>query len=38
MAITIDAEALFPGIEGLTTDAIFHLPEWILIDEEESES
>lgn len=35
---TIDAEALFPGIEGLTTDAIFHLPEWIIIDEEESES
>lgn len=24
----IDAEALFPGIEGLTTDAIFALPEW----------
>jgi Uma2 family endonuclease len=30
----IDAEALFPGIEGLTTDAIFKLPEWIFSGEE----
>lgn len=25
----IDAEALFPGIEGLTTDAIFAMPAWM---------
>lgn len=25
---TIDAEALFPGIQGLTTDALFALPAW----------
>ena len=26
----IDAEDLFPGIEGLTTDAIFNLPKWAI--------
>lgn len=26
----IDAEALFPNIEGLTTDAIFDLPVWAI--------
>jgi Uma2 family endonuclease len=28
----IDAEALFPGIEGLTTDTIFALPQWAIKD------
>ena len=32
---TIDAEALFPGIEGLTTDNIFKLPKWAMQDEGE---
>jgi hypothetical protein len=35
---TIDAEDLFPGIQGLTTDAIFNLPNWVTNDSEESES
>jgi Uma2 family endonuclease len=26
----IDAESLFPGIDGLTTDAIFALPPWAI--------
>jgi Uma2 family endonuclease len=30
---TLDAEALFPSLEGLTTDAIFKLPKWALKDE-----
>ncbi len=29
---TIDAEALFPNIEGLTLDAIFALPKWAVKD------
>jgi Uma2 family endonuclease len=27
---TIDAEALFPGIQGLTIEAIFKLPKWAI--------
>lgn len=34
---TIDAEALFPGIVGLTTDAIFSLPEWAIKGDDEEE-
>lgn len=30
----IEAEDLFPGIEGLTTDAIFKLPKWAMKDDE----
>jgi hypothetical protein len=30
----IDAEDLFPGIEGLTTDAIFKLPNWVTKEED----
>jgi Uma2 family endonuclease len=30
---TVDAEALFPAIEGLTTAAIFRMPKWALKDE-----
>jgi len=30
----LDADDLFPGIEGLTTDAIFKLPKWAVKDEE----
>lgn len=30
----LDADALFPDIEGLTTDAIFKLPKWAVKDEE----
>lgn len=32
-SIKLDADALFPGIEGLTTDAIFKLPKWAVKDE-----
>lgn len=31
---SIDAEALFPEIEGLTTDAIFDLPVWAMKNKE----
>jgi Uma2 family endonuclease len=31
---SIDAEALFPKIEGLTTDVIFDLPVWAIKDKE----
>ncbi|MDQ7027387.1 MAG: Uma2 family endonuclease [Anaerolineae bacterium] len=34
---TIDAKNLFPDIEGLTTDAIFHLPAWIISDDKAEE-
>lgn len=30
---TLDAGALFPDIDGLTTDAIFKLPKWAVKDE-----
>lgn len=30
--MSIDAEALFPGLEGLTLEAIFKLPKWALKD------
>jgi Uma2 family endonuclease len=29
MGDTLDASALFPGIEGLTVQALFALPEWL---------
>lgn len=31
-SVTINADDLFPNIEGLTTDAIFKLPKWAIKD------
>jgi Uma2 family endonuclease len=35
---SIDAEAIFPGIEGLTLEAIFKLPPWALAQEQQRAS